>query len=67
MYYNFYYSIPFRSCIYQSDVKECESNGKTDKPLEPCPRFAHQLVYDHIRKVSKNGFSELIKSFQTAT
>lgn len=21
---------------------------------EPCPRFAHQLVYDHIKKVKKN-------------
>ncbi|GIZ04438.1 muskelin [Caerostris extrusa] len=39
------------SCIYQSDVKEQENSVQIDQPLEPCPRFAHQLVYDHIRKI----------------
>ncbi|KAF8793796.1 Muskelin like protein [Argiope bruennichi] len=39
------------SCIYQSEIKTKEGSEQIDPPLEPCPRFAHQLVYDHIRKV----------------
>ncbi|XP_054707459.1 muskelin-like isoform X2 [Uloborus diversus] len=39
------------SCIYQSDIKEIENSSKAERPLEPCPRFAHQLVYDHVKKV----------------
>lgn len=46
----------FRSCIYQSDIKDYDNTGKADRPLEPCPRFAHQLVYDHIRKVKEEIF-----------
>lgn len=40
----------YRSCIYKND----SSNGATSwsqKHVEPLPRFAHQLVYDHVRKV----------------
>ncbi|RWS30108.1 muskelin-like protein [Leptotrombidium deliense] len=36
------------SCIYKND-NVC-SSVINDK-LEPCPRFAHQLVYDNIKKV----------------
>ncbi|XP_035224067.1 muskelin-like isoform X2 [Stegodyphus dumicola] len=39
------------SCIYQKCVKDQENATKTEQPSEPCPRFAHQLVYDHIRKI----------------
>eukprot|EP00041_Stephanoeca_diplocostata_P038785 m.1554293 g.1554293 ORF g.1554293 m.1554293 type:complete len:359 (+) comp25270_c1_seq39:5473-6549(+) len=37
-------------CAYQNDNAEPEYWNKMDK-LEPCPRFAHQFVYDHINKV----------------
>jgi hypothetical protein len=34
----------FRLCVNR--------NGNTgEQHLEPCPRFAHQLVYDHIKMV----------------
>ncbi|XP_043224158.1 muskelin-like [Amphibalanus amphitrite] len=38
------------SCIYRN---RAEPSGSDDsKPLvEPCPRFAHQLVFDHMRKI----------------
>ncbi|KAG8180418.1 hypothetical protein JTE90_022767 [Oedothorax gibbosus] len=39
------------SCIYQSDSKDQECSSQTNPPLEPCPRFAHQLVYDHVKKI----------------
>ncbi|XP_067122078.1 muskelin [Centruroides vittatus] len=35
------------SCIYRSEYGGQENGQQT----EPCPRFAHQLVYDHIKKV----------------
>lgn len=38
------------SCIYRNEnVGEKYWNNMQDH--EPCPRFAHQLVYDHIQKV----------------
>ena len=48
----------FRTCAYRNDISR-EKEG-TDGPgssnklpgEEPCPRFAHQLVYDHVKKVS---------------
>jgi len=46
------FSIPSNrwSCVYKN---ENQSAQYWDKMLdkEPCPRFAHQLVFDHIRKV----------------
>lgn len=37
------------SCIYKNDDNQyCESKYNSS---EPCPRFAHQLVYDHVKKV----------------
>ncbi|KAF2367043.1 Muskelin N-terminal [Trinorchestia longiramus] len=43
------YSIPLNkwSCIYHNEV----SGDGPDSRGEPCPRFAHQLVYDHVNKV----------------
>ncbi|XP_037092841.1 muskelin-like isoform X2 [Pollicipes pollicipes] len=38
------------SCIYRNRLEPGPSDDA--RPLvEPCPRFAHQLVFDHIRKV----------------
>lgn len=37
-------------CIYQNE-NTGESYWKKNSHLEPCPRFAHQLVYDHINKI----------------
>ncbi|XP_042910813.1 muskelin isoform X2 [Parasteatoda tepidariorum] len=39
------------SCVYQSEVRENDSASQNAQPSEPCPRFAHQLVYDHVKKV----------------
>uniref|UniRef100_A0A2P2I5A8 Muskelin-like n=1 Tax=Hirondellea gigas TaxID=1518452 RepID=A0A2P2I5A8_9CRUS len=43
------YSIPLNkwSCIYHNEV----SGDGPDDGAEPCPRYAHQLVYDHHNKV----------------
>ena len=39
-----------RSCIYRNRSEP--SGPEAARPLvEPCPRFAHQLVFDHVRKV----------------
>ncbi|KAI9560300.1 hypothetical protein GHT06_014315 [Daphnia sinensis] len=40
------------TCVYRNDSsreKEADSNSKMPGE-EPCPRFAHQLVYDHVKK-----------------
>lgn len=41
------------SCIYKNDNIDNSSStsNEAQNPVEPCPRFAHQLVYDHIKKV----------------
>ena len=46
-----------RTCVYRNDnSREKDTfdglgiNNKVPAE-EPCPRFAHQLVYDHIKKV----------------
>lgn len=36
-------------CIYVNE-NACETHWKKVNTVEPCPRFAHQLVYDHITK-----------------
>ncbi|XP_018018491.1 muskelin [Hyalella azteca] len=43
------YSIPHNkwSCIYHNEL----SGDGPDNRDEPCPRFAHQLVYDHVNKI----------------
>ena len=42
--------IVFRSCIYKNE--NCSQGGAGGmQGSEPVPRFAHQLVYDHVRKV----------------
>lgn len=38
------------SCIYKNDVGN-DAGGWGGQQAEPCPRFAHQLVYDHVNKV----------------
>lgn len=47
-----------RTCVYRNDnSREREnsdaagSNGNRSLGEEPCPRFAHQLVYDNVKKV----------------
>lgn len=37
------------SCIYHSDCGQQATSKQSVQ--EPCPRFAHQLVYDHVKKV----------------
>uniref|UniRef100_A0A224Z4H8 Muskelin n=1 Tax=Rhipicephalus zambeziensis TaxID=60191 RepID=A0A224Z4H8_9ACAR len=37
------------SCIYHSDYGQQATSKQSMQ--EPCPRFAHQLVYDHVKKV----------------
>lgn len=39
----------FRSCVYKNE--SCDQvYWKKQQHYEPCPRYAHQLVYDHINK-----------------
>lgn len=38
------------SCVYQNE-NTGEQYWNKMQHIEPCPRFAHQLVYDHINKV----------------
>ena len=46
------------TCVYRNDnsrEKESSDGVGTSNRVpgeEPCPRFAHQLVYDHVKKVS---------------
>lgn len=40
----------FRSCIYKNENTGQQYWSKMQH-IEPVPRFAHQLVYDHVRKV----------------
>lgn len=40
------------SCLYRSDLKDQDTKSKEGSSVcEPCPRFAHQLVYDPVRKI----------------
>lgn len=41
------------SCIYRNE-NVGEKYWSKMQDYEPCPRFAHQLVYDHTRKVYRN-------------
>lgn len=40
-----------RSCVYKNDQAVKENPSKALQEEEPCPRFAHQLVYDEMHKV----------------
>lgn len=40
-----------RSCVYKNDQAVKENPTKALQEEEPCPRFAHQLVYDELHKV----------------
>ncbi|XP_028414469.1 muskelin-like [Dendronephthya gigantea] len=54
------------SCIYRNENTGNQYWSKMQS-IEPCPRFAHQLVYDHINKVhylfggnpGKSGFPKM--------
>lgn len=48
-----------RSCVYKNDQTVKENPSKALQEEEPCPRFAHQLVYDEMHKVA-NAHSALI-------
>ncbi|KAG2460382.1 MKLN1 protein, partial [Polypterus senegalus] len=39
------------SCVYKNDQSIKENPSKNLQEEEPCPRFAHQLVYDEMHKV----------------
>ncbi|KAJ0015348.1 hypothetical protein NQD34_008968 [Periophthalmus magnuspinnatus] len=39
------------SCVYKNDQAVKENPTKALQEEEPCPRFAHQLVYDEMHKV----------------
>uniref|UniRef100_A0A3Q1JMN3 F5/8 type C domain-containing protein n=1 Tax=Anabas testudineus TaxID=64144 RepID=A0A3Q1JMN3_ANATE len=39
------------SCVYKNDQAVKENPSKALQEEEPCPRFAHQLVYDEMHKV----------------
>lgn len=39
------------SCVYKNDQASKENPNKSLQEEEPCPRFAHQLVYDELHKV----------------
>lgn len=34
------------TCIYKSDHSNCCIKSRSNSCIEPCPRYAHQLVYD---------------------
>ncbi len=46
-----------RTCVYRNDssrekeATDAPGNGAKVSGDEPCPRFAHQLVYDYVKKV----------------
>lgn len=44
-----------RSCVYKNDQAVKENPSKVLQEEEPCPRFAHQLVYDEMHKVALTG------------
>jgi hypothetical protein len=37
--------------VYQNEPPKGDNDQRMYSDTEPCPRFAHQLVYDHINKV----------------
>nr|XP_011722126.1 muskelin isoform X3 [Macaca nemestrina]XP_014990391.1 muskelin isoform X4 [Macaca mulatta] len=39
------------SCVYKNDQAAKDNPTKSLQEEEPCPRFAHQLVYDELHKV----------------
>ncbi|XP_072327210.1 muskelin isoform X3 [Scyliorhinus torazame] len=39
------------SCVYKNDQSLKDNLNKSIQEEEPCPRFAHQLVYDDMHKV----------------
>ncbi|XP_043569159.1 muskelin [Chiloscyllium plagiosum] len=39
------------SCVYKNDQSIKDNPNKSLQEEEPCPRFAHQLVYDDMHKV----------------
>lgn len=48
--FNAHFSISHRMCIYKNHNSD-EKYWNKMQHLEPCPRFAYQLVYDQKNKV----------------
>lgn len=44
-------AVSSRSCVYKNDQAAKDNLSKSLQEEEPCPRFAHQLVYDELHKV----------------
>ena len=38
-----------RSCVYKNENSD-QQYWSNRQSVEPCPRFAHQLAYDHVHK-----------------
>lgn len=49
---SFVHLLLLRSCVYKNDQALKENPSKALQEEEPCPRFAHQLVYDEMHKVT---------------
>lgn len=47
-----------RSCVYKNDQAVKENPSKALQEEEPCPRFAHQLVYDEMHKVTHTAHTQ---------
>ena len=43
------FSLSIRSCVYKNEHRD-PNYWHERQTVEPCPRFAHQLVYDHVHK-----------------
>lgn len=56
-----------RSCVYKNDQALKENPSKALQEEEPCPRFAHQLVYDEMHKVTHTHTRTHLRIKQTIT
>lgn len=54
-----------RSCVYKNDQAVKENPSKALQEEEPCPRFAHQLVYDEMHKVTHTLTHSLLVHYHT--
>lgn len=51
--------------MYKNDQAVKENPSKTLQEEEPCPRFAHQLVYDELHKVTLLKCGQVVHSMHT--
>lgn len=54
-----------RSCVYKNDQAVKENSSKSLQEEEPCPRFAHQLVYDEMHKVRTQTHTKITQQSHT--